>query len=50
VRVQDGDPLGLAQLADHSAGAGDDRGGAAALADALGKDRRALEGLSYPGR
>jgi len=50
VCVQDGDPLGLGQVLNDLAGAGDDRGRVAALADALGEGRRALEGLSYPGR
>jgi hypothetical protein len=48
--VQDRDPLRLAHARQRRAGASDDRVSVAALTDALGEQRRALEGLSYPDR
>jgi hypothetical protein len=46
--VQHCDPLRVAHRRDHSASARDDRSRVAALTDALGEERRAFEGLSYP--
>jgi len=50
VRVEDRDPLGFGHGIEDATRACDDRRGVAALADALGETRRALEGLSYRGR
>jgi hypothetical protein len=50
VGVQHRDPLYLAHRCEDRSSAGDDHRGAATLTDALGQERRALEGLSYPDR